>query len=374
MVKRSGIRNKIGGRYIGRGRDGCVYGRWNDTDALRKITGKCISVSGVDEVKVSERSGVKILDKFDAIDEWKSIRLIQKTIPDYKKWFYIPNQLCTVNKIHDEDHVNNNCHFKVGKNTYGLILPLGDANGLDVNIPMKNLLISFKNLFDAVKKLSENGIIHNDLKEGNVVYSNGNMFLIDFGHMSTYTEGGWRKATPGNIMTYHAWPFDWYLGTVLYDIQKNLSNGRWVDGPLHRMNIQQLINMIVSNGHDFSFNKKWDIFVKRFANSNRKSPTNRGIRITKSMLSDWYKSVEEDFKIGLGEYRSLSMRKLDVWSVAKCCGAIFDRLYYDVNGPMIDDFREIIDRCLDASVISRPDSTKLCKMYDMFLSKWIKNI
>ena len=75
------------------------------------------------------------------------------------------------------------------------------------------MLVAFKNLFEGIHILGKNNIVHNDLKEPNVVYSikDKKFYIIDFGHMRTFQQEGWREAHLKDILYYHAWPFDWFL-------------------------------------------------------------------------------------------------------------------------------------------------------------------
>ena len=120
---------KKGGRFLGKGAHGCVYGKWKDQFALYKISPKCFT-------KNYKNKGIKILDTDkNLIEEWNSTKMIRDLIPEFSNWFYIPEKFCRIKKMHPEDtmligpSLNSECHFEIDKNS-ALVLPIADLLGI----------------------------------------------------------------------------------------------------------------------------------------------------------------------------------------------------------------------------------------------------
>ena len=363
--KRSSRRKKYikkGGRFLGRGAHGCVYGKWKDQFALYKISPFCFT-------KDYKNKGLKILDSHkNLIEEWKSTQMLRELIPFFQNWFYIPEKMCQINKMHPEDTIvinsksaESECHFKINKNT-ALVLPIADLPGNQkINETVKTLLIAFKNLFEGVYVLGKKKIVHNDLKEHNVVYSikNKKFYIIDFGHMRTFQQEGWRDTSLENILNYHAWPFDWYFGTFL------LKNIR--DDSFRNIRFNYTISELLLSTNT-NFYEIWQLFVKKFENSKNDSPVMRGLNINNQTLNIWYNMVlQNDLKLTLAEYISLSTEKLDVWAIAKCCSAIIEKSHLNSNNLLIHKFKKLMNSFLNPSVLKRPSSIEALDLSNKFL-------
>ena len=353
---------KKGGRFLGKGLHGCVYGKWKDQFALYKISPQCFS-------KDYRNNGLKILDSHkNLIEEWKSTQMLRELIPSYQNWYYIPEKMCQINKMHPEDTVvidsksaESKCHFNINKNT-ALVLPIADLPGNEqINEKVETLLIAFKNLFEGIYILGKKKIVHNDLKEKNVVYSikHKKFYIIDFGHMRTFQQEGWRDASLEDILKYHAWPFDWFFGTFLL---KNIK-----DNSFRNIRFNYKISDLLLSTNT-NFNELWKLFVKKFENSKSDSLVMRGLNINNQTLNIWYNIVSQnDLKLTLEEYISLSTEKLDVWAIAKCCSTIIEKNYPNSNNILILKFNNLMKSFLNPSVLKRPTSTQALDLYNIFL-------
>ena len=366
--KRSIKKNKIkkGGKFLGRGRHGCVYGKWNEENALFKISQTCSTNN-------DKNKGVKILDNHEnLLEEWESTSVIRELIEDYKKWYYIPQKKCRIERMLKEDIYENNsspsneskCHFKINKNS-ALVLPIADYSG-NQKIPEKleTLLVAFKNLFEGISILNENNIVHNDLKEPNVVYTikDKKFYIIDFGHMRTFQQEGWRLASLKDILYYHAWPFDWFFGTFLLKKIKN-NNSR-------NVRYNYTIKELIDNIDNISFDYLWELFEKRFYKGKEGSPVMRGLKITDSKLNNWCEIISKnDLQLSLSEYISLSTKKLDLWAISKCCSAIVEKNYPNVNNELVRKFNILMESFLNPSVFKRPTAKVALDMYNKYLSE-----
>ncbi len=364
--KRSSRRKKYikkGGRFLGKGRHGCVYGQWKDQFALFKISPLCFS-------KDYKNKGLKILDSHkNLVEEWESTQMLRELIPSYQNWYYIPEKMCRINKMHPEDTTvvdsvspASECHFKINKNT-ALVLPIADLPGnKKISETVETLLVAFRNLFEGVYMLGKSNIIHNDLKEANVVYSikNKKFYIIDFGHMRTFQQEGWRDASLKDILNYHAWPFDWFFGTFLL---KNIK-----DENVRNIRYNYTISELLSSIDNVNFHKLWELFVKRFENSKNDSPVMRGLDVQSQTFNIWYNTISQnDLKLTLTEYISLSTEKLDVWAIAKCCSAIIEKSHLNSNNLLIHKFKKLMNSFLNPSVLKRPSSIEALDLYNKFL-------
>ena len=94
----------------------------------------------------------------------------------------------------------------------------------------------------------------------------------------------------------------------------------------------------------------------------------RGLKITDSKLNNWCEIISKnDLQLSLSEYISLSTRKLDLWAISKCCSAIVEKNYPNVNNELVRKFNTLMESFLNPSVSKRPTAKIALDMYNKYL-------
>jgi len=96
---------------------------------------------------------------------------------------------------------------------------------LDITtLDFEDLVHSMRPLFAGVVRMTENSIVHQDIKLPNIVYNNdeNKMYFIDVGlalrYNETFIDVGY------HTHKYHIWPIDWYLGFLFQREQQPLNS------------------------------------------------------------------------------------------------------------------------------------------------------
>ena len=183
-----------GGEVINSGGYGCIF--------YPKLNCKNTKLD-INNININYIS--KLLIKKDAYNEYNKIKLIHnilKNIYNYKEYYLIenitmckPEDLTNNDKINIEKCINLTENYIDAENINSNLNKLRIINmpkiGNDLDFLFKNNLNtnSIYNLSNKLINLLKNGIIpmnnkeiyHNDIKSGNLLYTNTNLYIIDWG-------------------------------------------------------------------------------------------------------------------------------------------------------------------------------------------------
>ena len=192
-------RNRLGGKAIDSGGYGCIF----------KPELKCIK-----KTKKNRNYVTKLSLKKNTIIEYKNIDLISsklKNIPNYKNKYFITNvEKCNIEKLTNADKINydNKCknlikHGITKENINNNLNKLAAINmpfageRLDTWITKENItsnrMIKLNKiikyfLIDAILPMNKKQVMHNDIKDDNLMIYNDKYHIIDWGLSSFNTK------------------------------------------------------------------------------------------------------------------------------------------------------------------------------------------
>ena len=203
--------NQFGGRLLSQGLQGCVF--------VPKL--KCLGNSqrkshANDFIRASQLMVDKLTSRNEGEQEFVIANKILH-IPMYSNYFIIPSKLCRPDPIEKQTEPNlEKCQIDVDfKNTIILRMPYGGVGMYDYNFDFKTFSpVQFtQHLLEACALLALNGVIHNDMHQGNILIDQNQVpRLIDFGR-SLFS---YEKTTEKDLLTpysarYSQEPPDYFL-------------------------------------------------------------------------------------------------------------------------------------------------------------------
>ena len=195
--KKTRKRSRLGGKAFDSGGYGCIF----------KPELSCLN-----KTKKNLKNVTKLSLKKDSIEEYNNIQLIKQklqSIPNYKNKYFISNiEKCNVDKLTENDKINYNrqCKSLIKKGItkenvnkklnklFAINMPFAGqrlddwivSKAID-NDRMKKLnKIIFYFLKVAIIPMNKKNVIHNDIKDDNLMIYNDKYHIIDWGLSSFY--------------------------------------------------------------------------------------------------------------------------------------------------------------------------------------------
>jgi serine/threonine protein kinase len=191
-TKKNTKRNKLGGEALTSGGFGCIFKPALKCKNSKKRT------NGVSKMSIEKYGN-------EEISEIKKIKDRLKSIKNYQKYYLLETDLCIPDKLTEDDLKNfdEKCYaltrFNVNsKNVNSKLSNLTILNMPDAGVDLKEWLMEEKEitkekifilnkviielLKNAVRPMNEKGVIHNDLKDSNIMINNHlEARIIDWG-------------------------------------------------------------------------------------------------------------------------------------------------------------------------------------------------
>ena len=387
-LSRRKLSRKKAGKYVAEGTYGCVY--YPKINTVETET--CPDTMNEDEYKKLHVS--KIMTFKNANDELKLSKIIKKKIPKWEENFILPIQLCLINKEKTNDERNEwyDCRNQNVSNSNilttmtdpdkeekyvslqmknalsDLNLIFDDIDKLQVilSLPFDDLLKSMIPLFEGIVKMTDQKLIHQDIKLDNILYQSEEkkMYFIDIGILSSFDQFFEFKGTRNFYYhDYNIWPLDRFLGMEIYNetiverffsentnfntFRDNINRYFFLKGtykyllknvhfstyeentPLNRINKQWTkerypgFGMFPNIDNLFTFNKLKDYLTVLYNNEKRE-----------------YQKYLEYYKSNFEAYKEDSKTRLDLFSLGKTLSEFVSKLlnYIDTRN---DFYQEI---------------------------------
>ena len=270
IIKTQKYKQKTGGKYISRGTYGCAV-----TPAYQCPE---LNVKNLDK-KISKLSPVN----FEQVP--KIFAKLYKIDPN-NKYFIYPTDFCNIPRniidkkdlqlcTKDKDGIDLS-HHKV----FNSIMKKG-KNNLDkyrsTKLKINKATFFLKTILDAIQILTNNNIIHLDIKSGNILELNGKIFIIDFDDYFNPTDiNGFKNFLDLDYQTY-VWPPEVYMQL---DEAPRISNEikQYIKQTLNKRNYKKFIQkiMIYSTG----------LMFKEFLLSGKKETITEFKELIETFLND----------------------------------------------------------------------------------------
>lgn len=196
---------KVGGSAIASGGFGCVF------SPSIKCKNKKTLKNKISKLMFKEHANSEI-------NEVKRFSKTLKKISNYNDYFIIPENICEIDEITEQDKINfdNKCLMlkRNGINSINVNNNLGKLNiiqqingGVDISVYFDNNTLNSKNLIkinNSLIKLLKNGILkinskniyHFDIKSANILIKNNIIRLIDWGLSEKITKNSMIRSRP----------------------------------------------------------------------------------------------------------------------------------------------------------------------------------
>jgi hypothetical protein len=170
---------------IGDGSFGCVFSPSLKCKNKRNINYKNKISKLLDKTEAEiELEGYNKISKIDKENKYHVGEII---MCDYDENGYDAAQFCE-DQLIDSSHLSLLIMKNGGENLDTFIKKMAKLNVNNETIRIiESFLIDLHNVFMGLKKMSDNDIVHHDLKSQNLVYNNNKIKFIDFGRMTTKT-------------------------------------------------------------------------------------------------------------------------------------------------------------------------------------------
>lgn len=333
---------------IGQGTYGCVH----------KPPLKCSkkSIDNTDD-KIS-----KILNEDDAKKELKEFKLLKKHDKSNKHYLGFPESCKPAKNTHNVSEVSQCDKFtKDLTNTKLLIMKDGGPDldstlqyiskqsHTDQNHLLNTLFVDFVQIFNSVKYLTEKKLSHRDIKNGNIVYKNNKMKLIDFGLMRDYKS-----------MTKES-----------KDSRYSLNNVWWSVSPINvfmNQNKYQLVNK--ENANEIG-----KITVKRYMNDDKFLSTAHMLNIKPKCLQSFLISIEslieEIPNHSHDEYLEKAFPCIDIFNIGltlfKLC-IICKKAKLNLSKSLSNDIIKLSCKLIKCNVFSQITISEATRKYEKILS------
>ena len=215
---------QTGGKLLAQGVDGCIF--------IPRL--KCKGNS-FDFVKSGELMVDKLTNRNSAEYEFKIAQKILN-IPLFSNYFIIPSDICTPEAVEKQTEPDlTKCEIPESfNNTKILRMPYGGVSLYNYSFNLKTFSpIQFtKHLLEAGALLALNGIVHNDLHQGNIIVDDNSVpRIIDFGRaIFTYETISERYFIHPYSARYFQEPPDYFLlNSKINDYSKKLAMADFLD-------------------------------------------------------------------------------------------------------------------------------------------------
>jgi serine/threonine protein kinase len=286
----------------------------------------------------------------DFYNENKNYEIISQIDPQNKftyKVIKVSEYKVLLDELHNiKNIINKNKYYNYEYlNIYEITMIKADISLLDY-LKNSNNTIMFKNnfkkqflkLLDGIKKLHDYDFVHLDLKETNILVSNDNLYLIDFG-FSDYTYNiFYSKYIDIFGSTYIYFPFE---TKIIYNVYKTFNNYELttIKEILEYMNEADFIDLYFYNYYNIIEeynNQEKDIFIstiKDFINE----------LIYKNNILN---NNKLDFKLCMKYIFEKMITKIDIYSI----GIIL----YNLSKYLPESTKQILPKLIDISPYNRP--------------------